>query len=93
MGRKVKIFGVPLDLGVDRLGVDMGPTAIRYAGLRHALNYNKIDFEDYGDLIIDQSVYDDSYSEKNAERQFRNFLKPCQHLLMKPLQKDLLLSY
>lgn len=31
--RKVRIIGVPIDLGADRRGVDMGPSAIRYAGL------------------------------------------------------------
>lgn len=31
--RDVVIIGVPLDLGAGRRGVDMGPSAIRYAGL------------------------------------------------------------
>jgi arginase len=35
--RPVGIFGVPLDLGQDRRGVDMGPSAIRYARLQAAL--------------------------------------------------------
>ena len=33
----VDIVGVPMDLGADRRGVDMGPSAIRYAGLRERL--------------------------------------------------------
>jgi arginase len=33
----VGIFGVPMDLGQDRRGVDMGPSAIRYARLEAAL--------------------------------------------------------
>jgi arginase len=33
----VEIIGVPLDLGADRRGVDMGPFAIRYAGLSEKL--------------------------------------------------------
>jgi arginase len=33
----VGIFGVPMDLGQDRRGVDMGPSAIRYARLQAAL--------------------------------------------------------
>jgi arginase len=32
--RAVEIVGVPMDLGGNRRGVDMGPSAIRYAGLR-----------------------------------------------------------
>jgi arginase len=35
--RPVGIFGVPMDLGQDRRGVDMGPSAIRYARLQGAL--------------------------------------------------------
>ncbi|TCJ16972.1 arginase [Rubrobacter taiwanensis] len=35
--RDVEILGVPMDLGQDRRGVDMGPSAIRYARLRGAL--------------------------------------------------------
>ena len=33
----VGIFGVPMDLGQDRRGVDMGPSAIRYARIETAL--------------------------------------------------------
>ena len=35
--RPVGVFGVPMDLGQDRRGVDMGPSAIRYARLQAAL--------------------------------------------------------
>ena len=34
MKRAVEIVGVPMDLGGNRRGVDMGPSAIRYAGIR-----------------------------------------------------------
>lgn len=34
---EVDLIGVPLDFGADRRGVDMGPSAIRYAGLRGGL--------------------------------------------------------
>ena len=37
MDRPVRVFGVPMDLGADRRGVDMGPSAIRYAGLADAV--------------------------------------------------------
>ena len=29
---KISLIGVPLDFGQSRRGVDMGPSAIRYAG-------------------------------------------------------------
>ncbi len=33
MGKKIRIIGVPMDLGQNRRGVDMGPSALRYSGL------------------------------------------------------------
>jgi len=35
--RRVRIIGVPLDLGASRRGTDMGPSALRIAGLGNAL--------------------------------------------------------
>src|SRR5437764_8388614 len=35
--REVAVIGAPLDLGAGRRGVDMGPSAIRYAGLHTQL--------------------------------------------------------
>ena len=35
--REVALIGAPLDLGAGRRGVDMGPSAIRYAGLEQQL--------------------------------------------------------
>jgi arginase len=35
--REVAVIGAPLDLGAGRRGVDMGPSAIRYAGLEQQL--------------------------------------------------------
>ncbi len=35
--KTIRIFGVPMDLGQQRRGVDMGPSAIRYAGLQDRL--------------------------------------------------------
>ena len=35
--REVTVIGAPLDLGAGRRGVDMGPSAIRYAGLDQQL--------------------------------------------------------
>ena len=65
MNKKVRIFGVPLDIGAKKLGVDMGPTAIRYADLKEALAYNKIDFEDFGDLLVNKSLYNNSNVRNN----------------------------
>ncbi|MEK6273967.1 MAG: arginase [Actinomycetota bacterium] len=47
---RVAIIGAPLDLGAGRRGVDMGPSAIRYAGLRDRLVDAGIDVEDHGNV-------------------------------------------
>ncbi len=46
-----------MDLGTKKLGVDMGPTAIRYAGLKQALEFNNFALDDYGDLPITNTQY------------------------------------
>jgi arginase len=50
--RTVNVVGVPLDLGVAKLGVDMGPTALRYAGIFEALTFAGLSFVDAGDLPV-----------------------------------------
>jgi len=46
----IAIIGVPLDLGAGRRGVDMGPSAIRYAGLCDRLNALGHRVDDGGNL-------------------------------------------
>lgn len=50
--RRVVVVGVPMDLGADRRGVDMGPSAIRYAGLHQELRRAGRQVEDRGDLRV-----------------------------------------
>ena len=38
MSQIVRIIGIPVDLGQNHRGVDMGPIAIRYAGKLHSLD-------------------------------------------------------
>jgi arginase len=47
---KAAIIGAPLDLGAGRRGVDMGPSAIRYAGLAERLTALGIDCADRGNV-------------------------------------------
>jgi arginase len=49
-GRRVAIIGAELDLGAGRRGVDMGPSAIRYAGLGDRLASLGIPSEDWGNV-------------------------------------------
>ncbi|MBW7933908.1 MAG: arginase, partial [Gemmatimonadaceae bacterium] len=48
----VDLLGVPLDLGASRRGVDMGPYAVRAAGLRDALLALGHDVRDHGNLPV-----------------------------------------
>ena len=50
--KEIKVIGVPIDLGSKPLGVEMGPTAIRYAGIGDALEFNGFQYLDIGDLVI-----------------------------------------
>ncbi len=50
--RRIHIIGVPMDLGQQRRGVDMGPSVIRYAGLRHALEALGYQVNDLGDVPV-----------------------------------------
>lgn len=50
--RKVRILGVPLDLGQNRRGVDMGPSAIRAAGLSSGLGDLGHQVRDDGDIAV-----------------------------------------
>ena len=52
--REVSLVGLPMDLGQRRRGVDMGPSAIRYAGIVERLESLKIDVEDLGDIVINR---------------------------------------
>ena len=47
---RVAIIGAALDLGAGRRGVDMGPSAIRYAGLSERLERAGIEVEDRGNV-------------------------------------------
>jgi arginase len=49
---EIDIFGVPIDLGADRRGVDMGPSAIRYAHLQHGLEELGYKVEDKGNVDV-----------------------------------------
>ncbi len=50
--RAVRVIGVPMDLGGNRRGVDMGPSAIRYAGLHAALERLGFAVHDLGNLRV-----------------------------------------
>ncbi len=50
--RQIKIIGVPLDLGQSRRGVDMGPSAVRVAGLEARLEALGHEVSDAGNVGV-----------------------------------------
>jgi len=50
MNKRIKIIGVPIDLGFGRRGVDMGPSALRISGLAEDLRKLDYSVDDLGDI-------------------------------------------
>src|SRR2546423_463844 len=48
------IIGAPMDLGAGRRGVDMGPSALRVAGLNEKLQRLGYNVQDLGNVLVDQ---------------------------------------
>jgi arginase len=49
---RISIIGVPMDLGADRRGVDMGPSALRYADVNEKLAALGHEVQDLGDIGV-----------------------------------------
>ncbi|NCP03150.1 MAG: arginase [Deltaproteobacteria bacterium] len=50
--KPIRIIGVPIDLGQSQRGVDMGPSALRYAGLSAALKALDYPLHDSGNIFV-----------------------------------------
>ena len=50
----IAVIGAPMDLGAGRRGVDMGPSALRVAGLNQKLADLGYQTEDLGNVVVDQ---------------------------------------
>ncbi len=50
--RTIRIIGAPMDLGQSRRGVDMGPSAVRYAGLHSRLERLSYAVHDMGNVQV-----------------------------------------
>ena len=66
MAQKIRIIGVPMDLGQSRRGVDMGPSALRVAGLQSRLKQLGHTVEDIGNVAVKQPE-EQPYGEKRAK--------------------------
>jgi arginase len=52
MTKTIQMVGIPMDLGQSRRGVDMGPSAMRYAGIGKRLRRLGYQLEDQGNIEI-----------------------------------------
>ncbi len=52
MNRTIRIIGIPIDLGQNKRGVDLGPGALRYAGLAEKLQALGHKVSDSGNLAV-----------------------------------------
>ncbi|MBD1222920.1 arginase [Virgibacillus halodenitrificans] len=67
MNKNISVIGVPMDLGQSRRGVDMGPSAMRYAGAIEKLTTLKYIVKDLGDIPINRPVNNESTDGTNLK--------------------------
>jgi len=66
MSLRIRIIGVPMDLGQNRRGVDMGPSALRVGGLQQRIKQLGHHVEDIGNIPVKQPE-EQPYGEKRAK--------------------------
>ena len=71
---KVSLVGVPMDLGGGRRGVDMGPSAIRIAGIEDGVRSLGIAFEDRGNVPVHEPA---SRVPRNPKAKFLDEIAEC----------------
>jgi arginase len=81
--RTVHILGVPLDLGGGRRGVDMGPSAVRIAGLGERLAAMGSLIVDRGDLIT--PIPETRVARDPTKKYIREIARVCQRLYQQVL--------
>jgi len=81
--RPIHIIGVPLDLGGGRRGVDMGPSAVRIAGLHDLIARLGYSIVDRGDLT---SPIPETKARGNERKKYiREIVRVCQKLFQTAL--------
>ncbi|HHO2092092.1 TPA: arginase family protein [Staphylococcus aureus] len=76
----IDIIGVPSTFGQRKLGVDLGPTAIRYAGLIPRLKQLDLDVNDKGDIKVSAVDIEKFQSEQNGLRNYDEIIDVTQKL-------------
>jgi arginase len=68
--KQVRVFGVPMDLGQNRRGVDMGPSAVRYAQLHEKIQELGYTTYDEGNIVVSQAEETSKTSPANSNAHF-----------------------
>ncbi len=80
MSRSVRVIGAPTDYGTSRRGVDMGPSAIRYAGLSERLAEANRQTVDVGNLFVSRTADSDSEVENAAAKHLTETMEVCERV-------------
>lgn len=82
--RAVHIIGIPLDLGGGRRGVDMGPSAVRIAGIGDRLKNMGRSVVDRGDIATPNP---ETQAERDPKKKYiREIARVCQRLYSQVFQ-------
>ncbi len=68
------MVGVPMDLGGGRRGVDMGPSAMRIAGIEDGVRRLGLEFEDRGNIVVREP---ESMVPENPRARFLEEIVDC----------------
>lgn len=74
MQKTVSLLGVPMDLGGGLRGVDMGPSAMRIAGLEEEVRALGIEFEDLGNVPVSRP---ESRQPRDPQARFLTEIANC----------------
>lgn len=78
MSHHIHIIGVPMDLGQQRRGVDMGPSVIRYAGLHQQLRALGHTVTDGGNLAV--PLAENEPADTGKARHLHSIAKVCREI-------------
>ncbi|MEW7589409.1 arginase [Staphylococcus aureus] len=78
--KAIDIIGAPSTFGQRKLGVDLGPTAIRYAGLISRLKQLDLDVYDKGDIKVPAVNIEKFHSEQKGLRNYDDIIDVNQKL-------------
>lgn len=80
MDKKIEIIGAPSTYGQRKLGVNLGPDAIRYAGLEERIRAIGLSVEDTGNIEVPTIDLDKFNSEQNGLRNLEEIITVSNNL-------------